>query len=102
VLAGALLAGFARPPEEFTPILPIVLGEGARALAVSSALRERGFFAQAIRPPTVPPGTARLRLVPIATHTDADIASAAAALTEVLARLPLEALPHEAALGGSR
>jgi glycine C-acetyltransferase len=88
VLAAALPAGFAPPPDAFTPILPVVLGDGARALAVSSALGDRGFFAQAIRPPTVPAGTARLRLVPIATHTDEDIASAAAALSDVLTRLP--------------
>jgi 8-amino-7-oxononanoate synthase len=90
-LASALPAGFARPPEDFTPILPVVLGDGARALTVSGALRDRGFFAQAIRPPTVPVGTARLRLVPIATHADADIASAAGALSDVLSRLPQDA-----------
>ncbi len=70
------------------PVLPVILGEPTRALAVSAALRRRGIFVSAIRPPTVPTGTARLRLVPIATHDDADIALAAAALADVLATEP--------------
>lgn len=90
VLAAALPAPYARSSEEFAPILPVVLGEGARALEVSAALRDLGLFAQAIRPPTVPHGTARLRLVPIATHSADDIAAAAAALADVLGRAPIQ------------
>lgn len=44
------------------PIVPIVLGSNERALEVANALSERGIAVQAIRPPTVPPGTARLRV----------------------------------------
>jgi 8-amino-7-oxononanoate synthase len=43
-------------------IVPIVVGENARALAVAAALQAEGFDVRAIRPPTVPPGTARLRV----------------------------------------
>jgi 8-amino-7-oxononanoate synthase len=86
LLADAVPRGRLASSEPSVPVLPIVLGEPARALAVSHALRRCGFFVQAIRPPTVPVGTARLRLVPIATHAAADIAAAATALTDVLSR----------------
>jgi 8-amino-7-oxononanoate synthase len=54
--------GLASLPGALGPIIPIVLGANERALAAMAALRERGILAQAIRPPTVPPGAARLRL----------------------------------------
>ncbi|MFX9408796.1 aminotransferase class I/II-fold pyridoxal phosphate-dependent enzyme, partial [Acinetobacter baumannii] len=50
-------------------IQPVLLGSAERALSLSQDLLERGFLAGAIRPPTVPPGTARLRLTVTATHT---------------------------------
>jgi 8-amino-7-oxononanoate synthase len=56
-----------------TPIHPIVLGESARALAVSEALWQRGFWVSAIRPPTVPEGSARLRVTLSAEHSGAQI-----------------------------
>jgi len=56
-----------------TPILPVRLGDPATALAVAEAVLARGCFAPAIRPPTVPAGTDRLRLSLMATHTDEDI-----------------------------
>jgi 8-amino-7-oxononanoate synthase len=62
-----------------THIVPLVVGDNRRALALAGALLERGVLAQAIRPPTVPPGTARIRLTPMATHTGADIDRALAA-----------------------
>lgn len=65
-----------------SPILPLILGENATALAVAQNLRDQGIFIRAIRPPTVPVNTARLRIVPIATHSQADIARAAEALHE--------------------
>ena len=49
-------------PQDRSPIIPILIGENGRATRVAEALRARGFDARAIRPPTVPPGTARLRL----------------------------------------
>jgi 8-amino-7-oxononanoate synthase len=55
------------------PILPLVLGEETRALALSARLQDDGFFVQAIRPPTVPRGTARLRITVSAAHTPEEI-----------------------------
>ena len=65
-----------------SPILPLIIGANEPALAVAQRLRDQGIFIRAIRPPTVPQNTARLRIVPIATHTRADIARAAEALHE--------------------
>jgi 8-amino-7-oxononanoate synthase len=70
------------------PIVPILLGAEARALAVSAALRRRGVFVPAIRPPTVPAGTARLRLTLSAAHTAEDIARLVTALGEAVAENP--------------
>lgn len=58
---------------EPAPLRAVVLGEPDRALAEAERLEDVGILAPAIRPPTVPDGTARLRLAPRATHTDADI-----------------------------
>jgi 8-amino-7-oxononanoate synthase len=63
-------------------ILPVVLGSDARALEVAKTLAARGFFVPAIRPPTVPVGTARLRVTVSAAHTREDVAALARALTE--------------------
>jgi 8-amino-7-oxononanoate synthase len=67
-----------------SPILPFVLGTDARALAVSSGLAERGVFVPAIRPPTVPAGTARLRITLSAAHAEADLQLLVGALREAL------------------
>jgi 8-amino-7-oxononanoate synthase len=67
-----------------TPIQPIVLGTAARALAVSEALWARGFWVTAIRPPTVPEGTARLRITLSAAHRDEQIDRLVEALAEAL------------------
>jgi len=56
-----------------TPIIPVIVGEPARALAMAAALLERGIFCPAIRPPTVPPGTSRLRISLTAEHTEEDV-----------------------------
>lgn len=82
-------AGCALPlGDSSTPIQPLLLGSNERAVAVSSALRARGFWVTAIRPPTVPAGTARLRITLSALHTDAQLDGLLAALTEVLAQAP--------------
>jgi len=57
-------------PEAQSPIVPIVLGSARTALAASRRLEDEGFLAVAIRPPTVPEGTARLRLAFTAAHPD--------------------------------
>jgi 8-amino-7-oxononanoate synthase len=63
-----------------TPIQPLIVGDAARALALSEALRAEGFWVSAIRPPTVPAGTARLRVSLSAAHQEAHIDALAACL----------------------
>lgn len=55
--------------DSFTPIQPILIGDAGRALRLSQMLRERGLLVTAIRPPTVPAGSARLRVTLSAAHT---------------------------------
>ena len=59
--------------EAQSPIVPVVVGEESTALAASRYLESEGFLVVAIRPPTVPPGTARLRLTFTAQHPDDEI-----------------------------
>ncbi len=61
-------------PEAQSPIVPVVIGEADDALAASRVLEDEGFLAVAIRPPTVPAGTARLRFTFTAQHPDDEIA----------------------------
>jgi 8-amino-7-oxononanoate synthase len=75
-------------PHVVAPILPVVLGSEERALAASRRLRDRGFFVRAIRPPTVPRGTSRLRVALSAAHTDEQVDAFLGALEEVLKELP--------------
>ena len=67
-----------------TPIQPLLAGSAERALAWSQALENRGLLVIAIRPPTVPVGSARLRVTFSALHTDQDLER----LLEALAELP--------------
>ncbi len=67
-----------------TPIQPILLGRADAAVSASQALLERGFFVAAIRPPTVPADTSRLRVTLSAAHRDADVAALVTALSAVL------------------
>jgi 8-amino-7-oxononanoate synthase len=69
-----------------SPIVPLRIGNDGLALRVASALAEEGVYAPAIRPPTVPAGTARLRTSVLATHTPDDLAFALSALERVAAR----------------
>jgi 8-amino-7-oxononanoate synthase len=68
-----------------TPIVPVILGEASRALAVSKALEEKGFLVTAIRPPTVPAGTARLRVTLSAAHEEHQVDALIAAIQATLA-----------------
>lgn len=75
-------------PDAQSPIVPVVLGTADAALSASAALEAQGFLVVAIRPPTVPEGTARLRVAFNAAHDDADVirlADAIAALREASA-----------------
>jgi 8-amino-7-oxononanoate synthase len=71
----ARLAGYATTlrPGATSPIIPVVVGSEEAALAASSALLEEGIFVPAIRPPTVPPGTCRLRVTLSAAHSDEEV-----------------------------
>jgi 8-amino-7-oxononanoate synthase len=60
--------GYALGASE-SPILPLIIGDADQCMQFSERLLEQGIFAQGIRPPTVPPGTSRLRITLMATHT---------------------------------
>jgi len=62
------------------PIVPLIVGDPRAATALCNSALAGGVFVQAIRPPTVPEGTSRLRAVTMATHTEADLRAAAATL----------------------
>jgi 8-amino-7-oxononanoate synthase len=68
-----------------TPIQPLVIGDNAAALAAMAGLQARGLWVPAIRPPTVPQGTARLRIALSAAHTAADVDTLLAALRDLAA-----------------
>jgi 8-amino-7-oxononanoate synthase len=70
-----------------TQIVPLVVGEAKQAMRICELAIERGIFAQAIRPPTVPEGTSRLRLAVMASHSRAELREAA----QVLGRAALQA-----------
>ena len=80
--SGASTIGFSGTPSE-SPIQPLVVGDPARALAMSGALEERGFLITAIRPPTVPAGTSRLRITLTAAHEASDIDQLLEALASI-------------------
>jgi 8-amino-7-oxononanoate synthase len=70
-----------------TQIVPLVIGDAKQAMRICELAIERGVFAQAIRPPTVPEGTSRLRLAVMASHSRAELREAA----QVLGRAALQA-----------
>ncbi len=75
-------AGLA-PPDHTSPIVPVVLGSEERALEASAMLLDRGLWVPAIRPPTVPVGTSRLRVTLSAAHRDDDVERLIGALSEL-------------------
>ena len=82
--AEAARLGLRLLPSE-TAIHPLIVGDAAAAMAAQARLLERGFLVPAIRPPTVPEATARLRISLCADHSPADVESLAAALAEGVA-----------------
>jgi 8-amino-7-oxononanoate synthase len=76
-LIAKLRAGLSDLPWQLMPsdtaIQPLLVGDNKQALTLSSGLRERGIWVAAIRPPTVPQGTARLRITLSAAHTESDV-----------------------------
>ncbi|MGH7907378.1 MAG: 8-amino-7-oxononanoate synthase [Candidatus Binataceae bacterium] len=75
-------AGF-NVPTGVTAIIPVIIGDSRKALAMAERLFTRGIYVVAIRPPTVPQGTARLRVTPIASHTRDDLDEALGAFSAV-------------------
>jgi 8-amino-7-oxononanoate synthase len=84
-LAGALRGTTWSLGESGTAIQPVLIGPNDQALAVMDGLRERGLWAPAIRPPTVPEGTARLRIALSAAHSQADVDQLIHAMAEIAA-----------------
>ena len=78
--------GVATAPST-THIVPVRIGDNDVAMQVCERLLARGFYAQGIRHPSVPEGTARLRITPMATHTESDIDALADAVAEEWARV---------------
>jgi len=79
--AGLVSSGFELAPTT-TSILPVMMGSAQNALMMAERLFARGVYVIAIRPPTVPQGSARLRVTPTAGHTRADLERAIAAFIE--------------------
>jgi 8-amino-7-oxononanoate synthase len=73
-----------RLPQPQSAIVPMIVGTAERALALSAALERAGFLIVAIRPPTVPAGTSRLRFTFSAAHTETQVDALADALTAAL------------------
>jgi 8-amino-7-oxononanoate synthase len=86
----ARLRGFVETlrPGHGSPIVPVILGSEAAAIAASAALFEQGLYVPAIRPPTVPPGTCRLRVALSAAHSGAMIIRLRDALATISSNVP--------------
>ena len=82
---------FAKLPYSQTAIQPIIIGDNATTMAFAEALRERHMFVPAIRPPTVPAGTSRLRVSITASHTADDLFDLITALTDLEVELMRDA-----------
>jgi 8-amino-7-oxononanoate synthase len=83
----AALGPVSVPGRPDVPIVPVIVGEADRAVALERRLLDAGYLVQAVRPPTVPPGTSRVRLVPTAAHTAAQVDGVAAALRAAMEHL---------------
>ncbi len=81
-----LFTGLMGLPEAQSCIAPVIVGDARRALAISERLEEMGYLVGAIRPPTVPPGTSRLRVTFSAAHSDGDVEGLARAMRDALDR----------------
>jgi 8-amino-7-oxononanoate synthase len=100
-LRGALAdEGFA-VRESDMHIVPLVVGDSEDAMRLCQAALERGVFAQAIRPPTVPDGTSRLRLAAMASHTTSELRQAANALADAAREVGLDPATLGSTMPGS-
>jgi 7-keto-8-aminopelargonate synthetase-like enzyme len=87
-------------PGHPSPIVPVVLGDEERAVAAAAQLLDAGLFVPAIRPPTVAPGTSRLRITLSAAHTDGQVDRLVTALAALAALDELD--EHDAGHRGGR
>ena len=85
-LRGHLRAGGVDTRDSQSQIVPVIIGEAARTVQIGGALLEAGFLVAAIRPPTVPKGTARLRISLCANHRCQDVVRLGQVLIEVAGR----------------
>jgi 7-keto-8-aminopelargonate synthetase-like enzyme len=97
VLREALCESGMPVPGGDTPIVPLVVGDAGATVVASDRALERGIFAQAIRPPTVPAGTSRLRLAVMASHTKSELREAAQVLAAAVPASAREAAQQAAA-----
>ncbi len=101
VLRRALAAEGLQAEDGEMQIVPVIVGEATAANDLCEAVLGRGVFAQAIRPPTVAPGTSRLRLAAMATHTAQELRDAARAIGEAARELGLATPAEERAQGAA-
>ena len=83
-VSGARQLGLSLPGDPDMPVQPVILGTAARATEVAGRLLEQGMVVTAIRPPTVPEGTARLRVTLSAAHTEEQVDRLLEALNSVI------------------
>jgi glycine C-acetyltransferase/8-amino-7-oxononanoate synthase len=102
VLRRALTAEGIGAEDTEMHIVPVIVGEERAAMDLCEAALEHGIFAQAIRPPTVAPGTSRLRLAVMATHTADELHEAARVLAEAARALGLDPSAVSAPFDGDR
>ncbi len=93
-LVGRVSAAGLATPDHPSPIVPVVLGSEQAAIDASASLLDAGLWVPAIRPPTVPVGTSRLRVTLSAAHDDAEVERLVDALVALPIRVPLAAIPH--------
>jgi glycine C-acetyltransferase len=89
VLRDALRDERLQTGDSETQIVPLIVGDAAATVTACERALKKGVFAQAIRPPTVPDGTSRLRLAVMASHTGAELKQAAKALASVVPSQPV-------------
>ena len=92
------LHGFDAGPSS-TQIVPMVIGDAATTMQVCERAIDHGVFAQAIRPPTVPDGTSRLRLAVMASHSKLELQEAARTLAEAARACGVETAPQPQRVG---
>ena len=69
---------------DFSAIVPIIVGDSARAISIAKTMRDDGFFVSPIRYPSVPEGSARLRLTIMSSHTESELTRCAESLARAI------------------